>query len=243
MSVLNRYSRQIPIIGKEGQNKLEKANVLIAGVGGLGSVVATYLAAAGVGNITLLDNDIVDLSNLNRQFLHNCLDINKEKVISGFEKLSLLNPEIKINIINKNIEQININNILKKNTIVVDALDNIDARFILFDAAFKKQIPFFHGAVSGFMGQISTFLHKHTSPCLFCFLSLKKSSSSYKIPIIGVTTGVVGSIQCNEVIKYIIHKGNLIENEMLIWNGLFNSIDYLKFEKDLNCPICGTNKK
>ena len=238
MNLLERYFRQIPIIGEEGQVKLKNSKVVIVGVGGLGSVVATYLTMLGVGEITLIDYDKVELSNLNRQFLHTNSDLSKKKVISGYEKLSSLNPDIKINIIDQKITSNTIESMIKKDMLIVEALDNIESRYILFKYAYQKKIPYFHAGVSGFIGQVSTFIHEKDKPCLFCILP-NNEKKYYKPPVIGTTVGVIGSIQCNEVLKYITKKGTLLKNKILIWNGLENTIDYISFSKNVHCPVCG----
>ena len=241
MNILERYTRQIPIFGKEGQMKLKHSKVIIVGVGGLGSVVSTYLTLAGVGEITIIDYDTIELSNLNRQFLHTNNDINKKKVLSGYEKLSALNPSIKIDIIDQKISNDNIDSLIKKDIILVEALDNIESRKILFKYAHENKIPYFHAGVSGFIGQVSTFLHNENDPCLFCIIP--NNENKLKPPVLGSTVGVIGSIQCNEVIKYITNKGSLLLKKMLIWNGLENTIDYIAFSKNENCPICGKKNK
>lgn len=136
----------------------------------------------------------------------------------------------------------NINTIVSKDTLVVDALDNIETRYILAKETYNKKIPLFHAAVFGFLGQVSTFIPKQNNPCLFCFLTFNKQklNSKIKSSVIGTTVGIVGSIQCNEVIKYIINKGKLLIGKVLIWDGTMNSVEYLNFEKDEQCSICGS---
>ncbi len=232
----SRYERQILMFGKKGQKLIENSNIIVSGVGGIGSVIATYLVSLGVGKLTLIDNDIVEFSNLNRQFLHSTKDINKKKVVSAYEKLSNLNPNVDINTISEDIENVQISEIINKNTIIVDALDSISSRFYLMKKAIKFDVPMFHGAVFGFSGQVSTFIPNKENPCLFCFIT--NTNKKEKIPIVGSTVGIIGSIQCNEIIKYITKSGDLLTSKILIWNGLENSINYIKFKKDPNCPIC-----
>lgn len=235
-----KYIRQIMLFGEEGQEKLKKAKVLVAGVGGLGSPVSTYLAVAGIGKIILADFDSVELSNLNRQFLHHEKDVGREKIKSAEEKLLSLNPEIKVETIRKKITDENVDLVVPPCDLIIDALDNFDTRHVLNKLAVKRNIPFIHGAVSGFRGQATTIIPGKT-PCLYCIFptSFKKEV----FPILGTTPGVIGSIQANEAIKYLTGQGKLLENRLLLWDGLSCSFSELKVNKTENCPVCGVNKR
>jgi len=164
----DRYFRQLPLIGKEGQKKLSDAKVFIAGAGGLGSPVATYLAAAGVGQIILADMDTVSPSNLNRQFLHRTADNGRLKALSGAEKLSALNPEIRIIPVTGKITQESVAEMTGDCRIIIDALDNTETRAVLAYHAYRNGLAYFHAGVSGFGGQISSILPGNENPCLFC---------------------------------------------------------------------------
>lgn len=234
-----KYIRQIMLFGEEGQEKLRNAKVFVAGAGGLGSPVCTYLAVAGVGKIILADFDSVDLSNLNRQFLHHDKDIGREKIKSAEEKLLSLNPEIKVETIREKITDENADSIVPPCDLIIDALDNFDTRHVLNRLAVKRNIPLIHGAVSGYRGQVTTIIPGKT-PCLFCIFP-----SSFKkevFPVLGTTPGVIGSIQANEAIKYLTGQGKLLENRLLLWDGLSCSFSELNVNKIETCPVCGINK-
>ncbi len=235
-----KYIRQIMLFGEDGQEKLRKAKVLVVGAGGLGSPVSTYLAVAGIGKIILADFDSVELSNLNRQFLHHEKDIRREKIKSAEEKLLSLNPEIEIETIREKITDENAGSVVPPCDLIIDALDNFDTRHVLNRLAVKRNIPLIHGAVSGYRGQVTTIIPGKT-PCLFCIFptSFKKEV----FPVLGTTPGVIGSIQANEAIKYLTGQGELLENRLLLWDGLSCSFSELKVNKSEKCPICGVNKR
>ena len=237
-----RYLRQLPLLGEEGQFKLAAASVFIAGTGGLGSPVATYLAAAGVGRIVLLDGDTVDTTNLNRQFLHHTADIGREKAQSGVEKLCALNPEIQISAVCERLTEKNVVRLVGECDIIVDALDNDETRRILAEFAVQKGLPYFHAAVSGFSGQFASFYPKE-GPCYFCVFSAAESKYENPVfPIVGTTAGIIGSMEAGEVIKYITGKGTSV-GQLFIWDGMNNSLNSIDIKKDENCPVCGKQKQ
>lgn len=233
-----RYNRQIMIneIGKSGQEKLKNARVFIAGAGGLGSSVSIYLAASGVGTIRIADHDIVELSNLNRQVLHWDKDIGRKKVDSANDKLKNLNPDVKIEGINKTITKDNISQLAADFDLIVDAMDNFSTRHLLNKYAIEKNIPFFHGAVHGFEGRVMTIIPGKTA-CLRCMY--KGPIPEEKFPVIGAIPGVIGCIQATEVIKYIVGIGELLCNRLLIYDGLDLKFTELKVNKNPDCEHCG----
>ncbi|MDH5695980.1 MAG: HesA/MoeB/ThiF family protein [Dehalococcoidia bacterium] len=235
---LERYDRQIIIkgIGQEGQEKLKKARVFIAGAGGLGSAVSTYLVAAGVGVIRVVDHDRVELSNLNRQVLHWDEDIGKSKVDSATEKLKKLNQGVKVETIEQMITEANISQLVAGFDLIVDAMDNLPTRYVLNKVALEKNIPFFHGAVRGFEGRAMTIMPGKTA-CLRCVY--RGLIPEEKFPVIGVTPAVIGCIQAAEVIKYILGIGQLLTNRLLIYDGLNMKFTEFKVKKDPNCEHCG----
>ena len=166
---LIRYARQIQIygFGEAGQEKLKQAKIIIAGIGGLGSSAAMYLTAAGVGTIRIIDHDKVELSNLNRQVLYCDNDIGKNKVATASEKLSRLNPEVNIEAVKEKITESNVSQLVSGFDLIVDAMDNLPARYLLNRAALDKNMPFFHGAVQGFEGMATTIIPGETA-CLRC---------------------------------------------------------------------------
>ncbi len=236
---LERYDRQIMIrgLGEEGQEKLKRAKVIIAGAGGLGSPASIYLAAAGVGTIRIIDHDIVELSNLNRQVLHWDEDIGKRKVDSALEKLKRLNQGVKIEAIGETITADNVSQLVAGFDLIVDAMDNLATRYVLNKAAVERNMPFFHGAVYGFEGRVMTIIPGQTA-CLWCVYR-GVTPPKEKFPVIGVTPAVVGCIEATEVIKYIVGIGKLLTNRLLIYDGLNLKFTEVKIQKDPNCEHCG----
>ena len=235
---LNRYDRQImiPGIGREGQEKLKQARVVVAGGGGLGSPVSIYLAAAGIGTIRLIDHDRVELSNLNRQILHWDKDVGREKVNSAAEKLQKLNEGVQIEAVAESITEANVFRLVAGFDLIVDAMDNLPTRFILNRAAIEHNIPFFHGAVYGLEGRAMTIVPGKTA-CMGCIY--RGPIPREKFPVIGVTPAVVGCIQATEVIKYLTGIGKLLANRLLVYDGLNMKFTELTVKKDPGCQYCG----
>ena len=239
---LTRYDRQImiPGIGKEGQEKLKRAKIFVAGAGGLGSPVAIYLAASGIGSLRIVDHDRVELSNLNRQVLHWEEDLQKEKVLSAGDKLRKLNRHVDIETMNKTITEENIQDLLKGCDAIVDAMDNLPTRYILNRAALDKGIPFFHGAVRAFEGRVMTVAPGNFA-CLRCLY--RGPVPQDKFPVIGVTPAIVGCIQATEVIKYIVGVGELLLNRLLIYDGLNMKFTEFAVKKNPKCDHCGEKRE
>lgn len=233
---LKRYERQIDIFGKDGQGKLKKAKVFIAGAGGLGCSILAYLTVAGVGRLRVVDNDIVALENLNRQILHWDSDIGKKKLESAAAKLKRMNSNVEVEVISETITKGNIDDLVGDFDMIVDAMDNFAARYVLNKAALVRKIPFFHGAVHGFYGQATTIIPGKTA-CLRCIFP--EVPPPTVPPVVGVTPGVIGCIQATEVIKYILGIGSLLENRLLMWDGLNGEMDELPLEKNPGCEDCG----
>ncbi len=233
-----RYDRQIMIrgFGEEGQEKLKKAKVIIAGSGGLGSPAAIYLVAAGVGTVRLIDRDKVELSNLNRQILHWDKDIGHDKTDSAAEKLRQLNPMVRIEVLRETITEANVSQLLTGFDVVVDAMDNLLTRYLLNRAAIESGIPFVHGAVYGLEGRAMTVLPEKTA-CLRCVY--RGLAPQEKLPVLGVTPGIIACIQATEVIKYIVGIGKLLTNRLLIYDGLAMKFRELAVKRDPNCEVCG----
>ena len=231
-----RYKRQMLLFGDEGQERLKKAHIFIAGAGGLGSPVSLYLAVAGVGTITIVDMDVVDQSNLNRQILHSDRDIGRKKTVSAEEKLAAINPDITVHAIDVRIDESNATALVGKADGIVDAMDNYPIRYLLNDVAVKKNIPLFHGAIRGFYGQATTIIPGKT-PCLKCIFP--KAPPKEVFPVVGVTPGVIGTVQATEVIKYILKSGDLLTNRIFIWDGLAGRADEIYAERIPCCPVCG----
>ncbi len=233
-----RYGRQIVIsgVGEEGQEKLKKARVFIAGAGGLGSVITTYLAAAGIGLIRVVDHDRVELNNLNRQVLYWDEDVGKKKVVLAQQKLERLNPIVTIEAVAERITAANISQLVADFDLIVDAMDNMPTRYLLNRTAIEKNIPFFHGAVYGFQGRAMTVIPGQ-SACLGC--AYRGAIPEEKFPVIGVTPAVIGSIQATEVIKYIVGIRQLLTNRLLVYDGLSMRFTEFKLKRDPDCEHCG----
>ncbi len=233
-----RYDRQlrIPEVGESGQARLKQAKILIAGAGGLGAPAAWYLAAAGIGHIRIIDGDRVDRSNLNRQLLHWESDIGREKTQSAKEKLGRLNPDVTIETVTAQIEEDTIMALVDTCDGIIDALDNFSGRYVLNRAAAAFHIPFFHGAVQGFEGRATTIIPGKTA-CLACMP--RGESGKTANPVIGITPGVIGCIQAAECIKYLLEQGRLLENRMIIYDGLDMTWTEFTLKKRPECPICG----
>ena len=234
-----RHDRQIMIgeIGREGQEKLKRSRVVIAGTGGLGSPIAIYLVAAGIGMIRIIDHDQVVLSNLNRQILHWEEDIGEKKVDSARTKLRKLNSAVEIEAIPETITESNVSTLMDGCEVIVDAMDNLPTRYILNQCAIEKNIPFFHGAVTGFEGRAMTILPGRTA-CLRCMY--RGPVPQEKFPVVGVAPAVIGVIQATEVIKYLLGIGKLLTNRLLIYDGLNITFSEFIINKNPNCDHCGS---
>jgi adenylyltransferase/sulfurtransferase len=233
---LERYKRQILLFGEEGQEQLKRAHIFVAGAGGLGSPVSLYLAVAGIGAITLVDNDVVELTNLNRQILHYDRDIGRKKTVSAEEKLREINPDITVKVIDITIDETDVDRLVGRADGIVDAMDNYPTRYLLNETAVRKKIPFFHGAVQGLYGQATTIIPGLT-PCLTCIFPTAPPKEVF--PVVGVTPGLIGMVQATEVLKYLLHDGRLLTNRLLIWDGLESHAEEIAVERNPACPVCG----
>jgi len=241
---LLRYSRQImlPQIDIEGQQKLLDANVLIVGAGGLGSPAALYLAAAGVGTLTIYDNDTVDLSNLQRQITHHTPDIGTDKVISTRQTLNQLNPEVKIKAIKQRLEGDQLNYEVMQADVVLDCSDNFTTRFAINSACVKQQTPLVSGAAIRFEGQVAVFTPgKNDSPCYNCLYHSdgEELQNCATNGVIAPLTGIIGSIQALEAMKLIMNIGEALTGRLLLLDGLTMEWNTMKLRKNPDCPTCG----
>lgn len=231
-----RYNRQMLLFGDEGQERLKKAHIFIAGAGGLGSPVAIYLAVAGIGTLTVVDRDTVDLSNLNRQILHYDCDIGRKKTESAEEKLRLINPDITVRVVDTTIEEKNAGDLVGGADGIVDAMDNYPTRYLLNDVAIRKKIPLFHGAICGFYGQATTIIPGQTA-CFACIFP--KAPPKEVFPVVGVTPGLIGMIQATEVLKYLLKNGELLTDRLFIWDGIQARAEEILTERNPDCAACG----
>lgn len=232
-----RYFRQIILFGKEKQQRLRNTHVFIAGCGGLGSPIAMYLTAAGVGTLTIVDNDKVSLSNLNRQLLHWTSDIGKDKAISAQEKLSRMNPEVRVRCIPEIITDNTIESLSYGADLIIDAVDSMQTRQILNRFVVITGIPFIHGAVHGMSGQMMVILPGLTA-CLRCVMK-EELQKPGPIPVLGTTAGIIGTMQANEAIKIITGEGTVQAGKMIIWDGNRGTLEILKTQRNSSCPVCG----
>ena len=230
-----RYKRQMMLFGDEGQERLKKAHIFIAGAGGLGSPVSLYLAVAGIGTITIIDMDVVDQTNLNRQILHFDRDVGRKKTASAAEKLREINPDITTDAIDVKIDETNAADLVGDADGIVDAMDNYQTRYLLNEVAIEKNIPLFHGAIRGFYGQATTIIPGIT-PCLKCIFP--KAPPREVFPVVGVTPGIIGTIQANEVIKYVLGSGELLTNRLFIWDGMQAHAEEICVERHPACTAC-----
>lgn len=231
-----RYKRQILLFGDGGQEQLKKAHIFIAGAGGLGSPIAIYLAVAGVGTITIVDMDTVDQTNLNRQILHTDRNIGKKKTVSALARLREYNPDITVNAIDVTIDADNIRELVGRADGIVDAMDNYPVRYLLNRIALEKKIPFFHGAIRGFYGQATTIL-PGKSPCLECVFP--RAPPKEVFPVVGVTPGIIGTVQATEVIKYLTGSGRLLDGRLFTWDGFTSTAEEIMIAQNPACPACG----
>lgn len=236
---LQRYKRQLLIDGwdEKAQEKLKESHVFIAGSGGLGSPLLMYLAVAGVGNLTVCDFDRVDLTNLNRQTLHNDRRIGMPKAESARVALVALNPTISITALEEKITGQNAERLTGRADILVDCLDNVDARHHLNAVAVKRHIPMVHAGITGLQGQI-TFLHPPETPCLACFFPERETKGP--IPVLGATPGILGAMQAMETIKYLTGIGENLRNRLLFFDGMDMNFATVKIARNPRCRACGS---
>ncbi len=239
---LLRYSRQImlPEIGFEGQQKLLQSRVLIIGLGGLGSPAAMYLAAAGVGELVLVDFDQVDLSNLQRQIIHNSNSIGQPKVESARDTLANINPNCHIHCINQQLDGKALTEQVAKADLVVDASDNFATRFALNEASVATQTPLISGAAIRMEGQVSVFTGKPGDPCYRCLYgdSIEVEQTCSENGVLSPVVGIIGSIQATEAIKVLTGAGTPLKGKLLILDALHMQWRTLKLSVDPNCPVC-----
>jgi molybdopterin/thiamine biosynthesis adenylyltransferase len=243
---IERYSRNIilPQIGGPGQEKLLASKVLIVGAGGLGSPAALYLAAAGVGTIGLLDGDEVELTNLQRQILHHTGDVGKRKVASAQEKIKAINPDVSVQTYDVWARADNIREIVREYDFVIDGTDNFPAKFLINDACHFERVPFSHGGILQFEGQLMTVIPGRTA-CYRCLFPGPPPSGSTapcgQAGVLGVLPGVIGSLQATEAIKYLLGMGELLTDSLLTYDALRMDFRRLPAGRRADCALCGAN--
>jgi molybdopterin/thiamine biosynthesis adenylyltransferase/rhodanese-related sulfurtransferase len=240
----NRYSRHLLVneVGEEGQLKLLDSKVLLLGAGGLGSPSALYLAAAGVGTIGIIDMDVVDESNLQRQILHNLDRIGERKVDSAKKTLTLLNPDVNVVTFDTRMGADNILDIIDGYDVIIDGADNFPSRYLLNDASLLKRIPVVHGSIFRFEGQCTVF-HPYVGPCYRCMIPepppAELAPSCAEAGVLGVLPGIIGSIQAMEAIKILLGIGDTLAGRLLAYDALEESFRTFKVNRDPECPACG----
>ena len=237
-----RYSRQllIPQIGLEGQEKLSRSSALVVGAGGLGSPALTYLAAAGVGRLGLADSDTVALSNLNRQFLHNTGDIGRFKTDSAQEKLSGLNNEIEIKTYNERLIDKNAKDIFSGYDIILGAADSFETRFVINRACVSLNIPYIDGGINGFSGCV-LFSNPPRTPCLNCVFP-ETAARKETVGVLGVTAGIIGTIEANIALLWLLGLPNPLENKLLLYDGLLMEFDHIGIKRNKECSVCNAKR-
>ncbi len=243
---MERYSRHlvIPEVGKAGQLKLKKAKVLVIGAGGLGSPISIYLAAAGVGRIGIMDFDVLSYSNLQRQILYSTNDVGHLKTELAKIRLLEVNPNVEITLHNEKLTSANALEILKDYDIIADGTDNFATRYLVNDACVLLGKPFVYGSILRFEGQV-TFFDPKNGPCYRCLYSEPPAAGDTPNcadgGVLGVLPGIIGAMQANEVIKFILGKGELLTGRLLLLDALSMKTREVKFKKDPACPVCGEN--
>ena len=240
----NRYQRHLllPEVGETGQQRLLDAKVLLLGAGGLGSPAALYLAAAGVGTLGIIDMDVVDESNLQRQILHNMERIGERKVDSAKKTLTAMNPDVDVATYDVRLGADNVLDIIDGYDLIVDGTDNFPTRYLVNDASLLKRIPVVHGSIFRFEGQVTVF-DPYNGPCYRCMIPepppAELAPSCAEAGVLGVLPGIVGSIQALEAIKMLLGLGDTLVGRLLAFDALEESFRTFKVRRDPACPACG----
>ncbi len=227
-----RYSRQLPLFGEEGQRKIEDAHVAVAGCGGLGSNVITQLSLAGIGHLTIIDGDVIEESNLNRQFVH-CGN-HGAKVRSMEDWIHRINPKAEVKVMDSLLCEDNMDEFLSSADIAVDCLDNNASRLLLNKGCVERDIPLVHGGINRMYGQV-TFIIPGRTPCLSCILG---KGDGERVSL-GSAVATVGSIEANEVLKFITGIGENLMNQLLSIDLQTNSFEKVPINRRKDCPVCG----
>jgi adenylyltransferase/sulfurtransferase len=244
-----RYSRNIllPEVGGVGQERLLRSKVFCVGAGGLGSPVALYLAAAGIGTIGIADSDQVDISNLQRQVIHFTDDIGRSKALSAREKLERLNPDVNVIVYEEMITKKNIREIINNYDIVLDGSDNFPTRYLVNDACYFERKTLVSGAILRFEGQVSVFKPHAGGPCYRCLYSEIPPAgmipSCQEAGILGAVAGIIGTIQAVETLKELLQIGQTLVGRLLVFNALTMSVMEVNVKRDPKCPLCGENPR
>ncbi|MFU8869860.1 SAMP-activating enzyme E1 [Natronococcus sp.] len=246
---LDRYSRHVIMdeIGPEGQQRLLEGSVLVVGAGGLGSPAIQYLAAAGIGRLGIVDDDVVERSNLQRQIVHGDDDVGRPKVDSAADYVAALNPDVDVDTHETRLSADNVGELVEKYDVVLDASDNFGTRYLLNDHCVLTETPLSHGAIYRFEGQVTTFTNERDGdenpPCYRCVFP--EAPEPGTVPdcattgVLGVLPGTVGCIQATEVVKYFLEKGDLLEGRLLMYDAMGMTFDTVDVLRNSECPVCG----
>jgi molybdopterin/thiamine biosynthesis adenylyltransferase len=244
---LDRYSRHIllPEVGERGQEKLLQARVLMLGAGGLGAPAGLYLAAAGVGTLGIVDADVVDASNLQRQIIHATSRVGTPKVESAEKAMRDLNPDVKVVKFEERLTSENVDRIFGQGwDAIVDGCDNFPTRYLVNDASLFHDIPVIHGSIFRFDGQVTTFM-PHVGPCYRCLYPEPPpphlAPSCAEAGVLGILPGIIGTLQATEAIKLILGQGDPLVGRLLTYDSLRMTFRTLKLRRDKHCPACGEN--
>jgi molybdopterin/thiamine biosynthesis adenylyltransferase/rhodanese-related sulfurtransferase len=243
----SRYSRHllIPEVGEDGQQRILDARVLLVGAGGLGSPASLYLAAAGVGTLGIVDADVVDESNLQRQIVHSTDRLGEPKVLSAKRTIEALNPDVRVVPFEERLTSENVERILADGwDVIVDGADNFPTRYLVNDASVWHGIPVVHGSIFRFDGQVTVF-SPGEGPCYRCLFPQppppELAPSCAEGGVLGVLPGIIGSIQANEALKIILDRGDTLAGRLLLFDALGTTLDEVTVRRDPDCPVCGDN--
>src|SRR5947208_1617066 len=243
---VQRYSRHLimPEVGMEGQKRLKASSVLLIGAGGLGSPLGLYLAAAGVGRIGIVDFDVVDFSNLQRQILHGTPDVGRPKLHSAHDRLHAINPEVRVDLYETRLSRDNALEIFRPYDVVIDGTDNFQTRYLVNDACVMLNKPNVYGSIFRFDGQASVF-YPGRGPCYRCLYP--EPPPPGEVPscaeggVLGILPGLIGCIQATEAVKLILGQGSLLVGRLLLYDALQMSFREFKIRRNPSCPVCGDN--
>lgn len=241
-----RYRRHILLdeIGIEGQERIAASNVLIVGAGGLGTPVITYLAAAGVGHIGVVDGDIVELSNLQRQVVFSTFDLGRKKAVAAGERIKEINPDVRVEVYDEFLSLENAGDLIGQYDFVCEGSDNYATKLLVNDTCVRKGKPFTIGSLSRFEGQVMT--HTDGSACWRCLYGAAPEQSEkepVELGVLGSVPGIIGAVEATEAIKFIVGSGKLLTNRLLSFNALTMETNVFEFGRNPACPLCGNTEE
>lgn len=234
---MDRYNRNILMLGEQGQKRLLESKVLIAGTGGLGSTVIANMASLGIGFLGIIDNDKLDITNLNRQYIHKFKNIDKNKVDSAEEWVKAYNPEISVKKYNLRLDKYNAEEIINEYDLIIDCFDSYSSKFVLNDICHKLNKPLVHGGVMEYSGQVLT-IYPQKSACLRCLFPNAEEKAYIVKGIISPTVSIIASLQSMEAAKIILGEENILTDKLLTYNGKTQEFKKINLTKNPECPLC-----